>query len=89
MRLKDMVLLAAIGGSTLFVGAAWAGQGVQCADFQRHADGSWTPRGTVTLDLPNGHVELPPDRVFTLGGAPLMGVDFAAMLDQYCAPRAR
>lgn len=88
MRLKLALSLIALA-SPVGTSPAWAGQGVQCADFQRHADGSWTPRGNVTLDLPNGHVELPPDRVFTIGGAPLMGVDFAAMLEQYCAPKPR
>lgn len=88
MRLKLAIYLIALASPVLTC-PVWAGQDVQCAEFQRHADGSWTPRGTVVLDLPNGHVELPPDRVFTVGGAPLMGVDFAAMLEQYCAPKSR
>ena len=49
--------------------------------FRRNPDGSWTCLEAVTLDGPNGRIQVPQDRVF-IPGKRYMGVDLALWLDE-------
>jgi hypothetical protein len=49
--------------------------------FQRNPDGSWTCVEAVTLEGPNGRIQVPRDHVF-IPGRRYMGADLAAWLDE-------
>jgi hypothetical protein len=54
--------------------------------FQRNADGSWTCVAPVTLDGPNGRIQITPGSTFARGMI-FMGVDIAALLERLFAKR--
>ena len=65
-------------------GSAFAQQDdLTCADFQHNPDGSWTPLTAMTINAPNGQIEIGPGVSLT-AGLPIMGIDLAATLDQNC-----
>jgi len=59
---------------------------LNCADFRRHEDGSWSPTHEVTIRYPNGLVSLAAGVSFPAGGT-YMGMPFARMLDEECQHR--
>jgi hypothetical protein len=54
-----------------------------CADFQHNPDGSWTPLTAMTINAPNGQIEIGPGVSLT-AGLPILGLDLAAKLDENC-----
>lgn len=56
---------------------------LNCADYQRNPDGSWTPVRQVTINYPNGIVVLGTNVSFPAHGT-YMGLELAPMLDQQC-----
>jgi hypothetical protein len=56
---------------------------LECGDFQRNADGTWTSIHDVTLASPNGPVPVASGTSFREGSF-FMGVDVAWALKQEC-----
>jgi hypothetical protein len=54
-----------------------------CEAFQKNPDGSWTSIQAVTINGPQGEVQIMPIMTF-FPGEPYNGVDVATWLDQQC-----
>ncbi len=54
-----------------------------CQSFRKNADGSWTSIGSVTINGPNGSIQIGPGMTFQRGVL-FMGLDLAAWLDENC-----
>src|SRR5438309_1017509 len=57
---------------------------LDCADFHRNADGTWTATKDVTITSPNGPATLASGTSFREGSY-VMGVDVAFALKRECA----
>lgn len=58
-------------------------QELNCADFQRVANGSWTPIRQIAFPSPDGNVLIGPGNAFN-PGVPFKGIDFATLLNAKC-----
>jgi hypothetical protein len=54
-----------------------------CSAFRRNPNGSWTSIQSVTIQGPNGAIQIGPGMTSTRGVA-FMGLDLAAWLDANC-----
>lgn len=54
-----------------------------CSAFQRNPNGSWTSIKSVTINGPNGQIQISPGMTF-IRGVLFMGLDLAAWLDENC-----
>jgi hypothetical protein len=60
-------------------------QQLDCADFVRNPDGSWSPARQMTIpNLNGGRVSMGPGVTFK-EGAKFVGVDLGAILDRQCS----
>lgn len=55
--------------------------------FRHNRDGSWSCIAPVTLEHPNGRIQVTPGTRLTRG-TPFMGIDLAEWLDRAIAPQA-
>jgi len=77
-RLPWLALCAAL------IGTAADAQELDCADFHRNPDGSWSPSRQMTIpNLNGGRVSMGPGVTFK-AGEKFVGVDLGAVLDRQC-----
>jgi hypothetical protein len=77
-RLPWLALCAAI------ISTAAHGQQLDCADFQRNPDGSWSPLRQMTIpNLNGGRVSMGPSVTFK-EGTKFVGVDLGSILNRQC-----
>jgi hypothetical protein len=76
-------LLFSIPVAIVLTAVAANAQQLDCADFQKIADGSWTPIRQIEIPGPRGNVHVGPGTALH-PGVPLMGIDFATLLDAKC-----
>jgi hypothetical protein len=83
MPMRTLVAFS-LAMSLSIAGSAFAQQDhLTCADFQHNPDGSWTPLTAMTVNAPDGQIEIGPG-VSLAAGLPILGLDLAAKLDQNC-----
>ena len=83
------LIIASIFGIAL-KSEAWAAQpepqGVDCANFRRNSDGSWTPIRSVRIVGPRGPFTIAPDESFGLSSdSNIYGTRIAETLNRHCS----